>query len=295
VTVTQSRSEARPRASIVIPSKNGGTLFERALQTIFAQRTPWPFEVIVVDSGSDAQSLEILRRFPVRLHAIPPRAFNHGQTRDLGASLAKGEHLVFLNQDAVPCSHDWLVTLLKPLGPGNEYAAVQGGIREFSDQPRFFWDSCGSRFYFTRESERWIPRYGGIGFSTVNAAIRRSTWETCPFGEAVIMEDKKWQRAAYARGFHIAYEPDAAVFHTHNYDLRALIRRCQQEGFGWRLVGERYSFTDMLRDTLSCTKYRDLWRGLWDGNVRTSAELLFPVLRPWLVFRGNRLLRRYPV
>jgi glycosyltransferase involved in cell wall biosynthesis len=281
-------------ASIVIPSKNGGALFGLALERIFAQQTPWPFEVIVVDSGSRGESLEIVRRFPVRLHAIPPGEFNHGRTRDLGASLATGEHLVFLNQDAVPCTDDWLVTLLAPLQSGDAYDAVQGGIREFPDRPRFFWDSCGPRFYFTRESERWIPRYGGIGFSTVNAAIRRAAWEACPFGEAEIMEDKKWQRQACARGGRIAYQAEAAVYHTHNYSLRQLVKRCQQEGFGWKLVGETYSFGDMLGDTLSMSKYRELWRGLRAGQVRTGAELLFPFLRPWLVFRGNRLLRTYP-
>ena len=285
--------EAAPKASVVIPSKNGGPLLGLALERILAQRTPWPFEIVVVDSGSNAESLEILRRFPVHLHTVPPATFNHGRTRDLGASLARGEHLVFVNQDAVPCTSDWLRSLLEPLDTG-EYAAVQGGIREFSDRPRFFWDSCGARFYFTRESERWMHRHGGLGFSTVNAAIRRAAWETCPFGEAVIMEDKKWQRAAGARGFRIAYQPDAAVFHTHNYDLGALIRRCQQEGFGWRLVGETYSFADMLGDTLSWAKYKDLWRGWRAGGVRTAAELFFPFLRPWLVFRGNRLLRKYP-
>ena len=286
--------ERLPKASVVIPSKNGGTLFGLALERIFGQRTAWPFEVVVIDSGSNTESLEIVGRFPVRLHAIAPSAFNHGRTRDLGASLARGEHLVFLNQDSVPCTDDWLASLLEPLEKGSEYTAVQGGIREFADRPRFFWDSCGARFYFTRESEKWIDRYGGLGFSTVNAAIRRAAWETCPFGDAVIMEDKKWQQAAHVRGFRIAHRPDAAVFHTHNYNLRTLIRRCQQEGFGWRLVGETYSFTDMLRDTLSRAKYGDLLRGIRRGRARTPAELLFPFLRPWLVFRGNRLLRRYP-
>jgi rhamnosyltransferase len=292
--MTRSSRRATPQASIVIPSKNGGPLFGQALERIFAQRTPWPFEVIVVDSGSDGRSLDIVRAFPVRLHAISPREFNHGRTRDLGASLATGEHLVFLNQDAVPCSDQWLVSLVDPLRRGAEYAAVQGGILEFTDRPRFFWDSCGARFYFTRESERWIPRYGGIGFSTVNAAIRRAAWEACPFGDAPIMEDKKWQRQACARAFKIAHRPEAAVYHSHAYDLRGLIRRCQQEGFGWRLVGETYSFADMLRDTLSLPKYRELWAGLREGRVRTPAELLFPFMRPWLVFRGNRLIRTYP-
>ena len=95
-------------------------------------------------------------------------------------------------------------------------------------------------------------------------------------------------------GSRIAHQPDAAVFHTHNYDLHALIKRCQQEGFGWRLVGETYACADMIRDTLSPAKYGDLWRGVRDGRVRTVAEVLFPFLRPWLVFRGNRLRRTYP-
>mgnify|MGYP006175731343 CR=1 FL=1 len=48
------------------------------------------------------------------------------------------------------------------------------------------------------DSRRWIERYYGIGFSTVNAAIRREVWERHPFGRAPIMEDKKWQRDAVA-------------------------------------------------------------------------------------------------
>jgi hypothetical protein len=50
----------------------------------------------------------------------------------------------------------------------------------------------------------------------------------------------------------------------------------------------------MLGDMLSRAKYRDLWRGWRAGEARTAAELLFPFLRPWLVFRGNRLRRTYP-
>ena len=77
---------------------------------------------------------------------------------------------------------------------------MQGGILEFTDRPRFFWGLVpgpGSELH--RESERWIPRYGGIGFSTVNAATPPALGtEACPFGDAPIMEDKKWQRQAPA-------------------------------------------------------------------------------------------------
>jgi rhamnosyltransferase len=283
----------RPLVSIVIPSKNGGERLRSCLTQIFRQEFPFPFEVIIVDSGSGEETLDIIRQFPVRLHCILPASFNHGLTRDLGASLARGEHLVFLNGDAIPCGEKWLIGLVEPLLLSDEYAAVQGGAQERERAHRFFWNSCGSTFYFTRLSERWIARYDGIGFSTVNAAIRKRVWEELPFGEAAIMEDKKWQRAAVARGYKILYRSDATVLHSHDYGLKGLLQRCQREGFGWRLAGEKYTLLAMLYDLLSPRKYGVLMAGLWRGEVRSLAEVLYPVLRPVLEFKGNRIDTSY--
>ncbi len=284
---------AGPLVSIVIPSKNGGERLGEALAQIFRQEVPFSFEVIVIDSGSDEKTLNIIREFPVRLHCIPPFEFDHGLTRDLGASLARGEHLVFLNQDAVPCGTKWLVGLVEPLILSDEYAAVQGGNEERERVEKFFWDSCGRKFYFTRPSERWIARYDGIGFSTVNAAIRKRVWRELPFGEAPIMEDKKWQKAAVARDCKILYRSDAKVLHSHDYDLKGLFQRCQREGYGWRLAGEKYGLFAMLYDLLSLRKYGLLLRGLWRGEVRSLAEILYPFLRPLLEFKGNRVNSKY--
>lgn len=38
--------------SIVIPTKNGGHLFEKVLDAVFKQKTEYEYEVICVDSGS---------------------------------------------------------------------------------------------------------------------------------------------------------------------------------------------------------------------------------------------------
>lgn len=104
---------------------------------------------------------------------------------------------------------------------------------------------------------------------------------------ADILEDKKWQRAAADRGLRIAVAPAASVMHSHEYTLPILLRRCQDEGFGWRAVGEVYPVGDLVHDTLSWRKFAVLLRGLWRGQVRTNAELLFPFIRPWLVFKGK--------
>jgi rhamnosyltransferase len=230
-----------------------------------------------------------MRRHGARVVPIERSEFDHGLTRDLGARESRGGVLVFLNQDAVPSDARWLERLTAPLFGVSGHAAVQGGILEVPDQgERFYWDSCGGRFYFTRESRRWIERYFGIGFSTVNAAIRRDVWERHPFGRAAIMEDKKWQREVVEAGHSIAVAPDAAVHHTHNYSMRALLRRCYSEGVGWRMVGETYTAGDLLADLWQPGMAVDLLRGIRRRQVRSWAEVLFPVLRPVMVFRGNR-------
>ena len=274
-------------ASIVIPTKNGGALLDRTLRAIFAQRTDKRFEVIAVDSGSNEETLAFLRAHPVDLVAIPAASFNHGLTRDLGASRAKGEFLLFLNQDATPGDERWLDRMLQPMLDDPEVLAVQGHIRERDDMARFFWHSCGPRFYFSSESVDWIRRYHGIGFSTVNCAMRRSAWTAHPFGRMDIFEDKGWQKQVHRTGREIATS-DACVLHTHDYDLAQLRRRCLDEGYGWRLVGERYPWWRSVRDMLLWRNYVRLARGLVTGKVRKLAEVVYPFMRPRWLYRGNR-------
>jgi rhamnosyltransferase len=290
---TPDSAAGGPHVSIIIPTLNGGEMLASCLAAIEGQDTELEWELICIDSGSSDSDLDTMRRHGARILSIDKRHFNHGLTRDLAARHGRGEILVFLNQDAVPGDPHWLRRLTEALLGGDpELAAVQGGIQELPDpEKRFFWDSCGERFYFTRESFNWLDQYRGIGFSTVNCAIRRSVWQRHPFGWARIMEDKKWQREVVDMGFRIAARHDAAVLHTHDYDLRTLLRRCRSEGFGWRSLGESYRLHHMVRDMLTPRIYRELLGGLLRGRVRSSAELLFPWARPIALWWGNNRAR----
>jgi rhamnosyltransferase len=280
-------------ASVVIPTLNGGEDLDRCLEAVHNQNDGLRTEILCVDSGSSEGNLEAMRRHGVRVHHIDRRDFNHGLTRDLGARLTTGRTIVFLNQDAVPAHENWLEELVTPFDDDDKtLAAVQGGIAELPNpDDRFFWDSCGARFYFTSESHQWIAHYGGIGFSTVNCAISRSVWQRYPFGWAAIMEDKKWQREITEAGYKIAMRPDALVHHTHNYTTRDLLRRCGSEGYGWRTLGETYTFGAMARDMLNRTTLCDLARGIRHRRIHTTGELLFPWFRPMALYWGNHVAR----
>ena len=69
--------------SIVIPTKNGGHLFEKVLDAVFKQKTEYEYEVICVDSGSKDGTLDVIRKYPCRLFQIEPSEFGHGKNEKL--------------------------------------------------------------------------------------------------------------------------------------------------------------------------------------------------------------------
>src|ERR1700722_2461941 len=98
--------------SVIIPVKNGDYWLEGVLEGLVTQTLFDRCELIVIDSGSTDKTLEMVRRFPVRLVQIPPEQFNHGSTRNLGVNLAKGEYVVMTVQDAKAADEGWLQKLL---------------------------------------------------------------------------------------------------------------------------------------------------------------------------------------
>jgi O-antigen biosynthesis protein len=100
-----------PIASIVIPVYNQFAHTLACLRALAAHPPETPFEVIVVDDGCSDETIAALPRIAgVRHHR---RAQNGGfiAACNDGASLARGEYLVFLNNDTIP-QPGWLDALL---------------------------------------------------------------------------------------------------------------------------------------------------------------------------------------
>ena len=119
------------KTSIIIPARNGGKRFERAVKSIFENSVSGGFEVIVIDSGSTDGALDVVKKYPVRLYKIPSYEFGHGKVRNYGARLSEGEFLVFLSQDAIPVSKNWLSALINAFNNDDGIAGVYG--RQISD------------------------------------------------------------------------------------------------------------------------------------------------------------------
>ncbi|MFC7223564.1 glycosyltransferase [Halalkalicoccus sp. GCM10025322] len=98
-----------PSVSVVVPARNEADYLPETLESLRAQTTDPPYEVIVVDGDSEDRTPEIAREFDARLVAGPGR--NIGQGRHLGAQAARGEWLAFVDADTI-VEPDYLEAML---------------------------------------------------------------------------------------------------------------------------------------------------------------------------------------
>jgi rhamnosyltransferase len=215
------------KVSIIILVKNGGAYLEEVLGRVFSQNSEDEFEVLAIDSGSTDNSKEILARFPVRVREIPPAIFNHGETRNLGASLSRGAYLVYLTQDAIPGNETWLKRLVEPL---EEDPLVAGAFS--SHRPRKDCPLMEKRQLLQTELTSGKTRrinvatgnpayekspYPFIWFSNTSSCIRREVWERLPFRRLDFAEDQEWAKRVLESGYKTVYVPDSIVIHSHHY------------------------------------------------------------------------------
>ncbi|RKJ99822.1 glycosyltransferase family 2 protein [Alicycliphilus denitrificans] len=227
-----------PRASVLIPVKNGGALLGEVLDAVLAQSTPWPFEVVVVDSGSRDGSVECARQRGVRVELIPAAEFGHGRTRNYLASLSRGDFLVFITQDARPADAHWLRHLVEGCDSAPDVAGAFGPHRAHP----------GARHVTERELAEHFAGFGSVlsrvqledrerfdrevgyrqwlhFFSNNNSCLRRSVWEKLPFPDVMFAEDQTWMLSAIKAGYAKAFVPEAAVYHSHDFGVWETLQR----------------------------------------------------------------------
>jgi glycosyltransferase involved in cell wall biosynthesis len=224
------------RVSVVIPVKDGERHLAELLGALAREGAD---EVLVIDSGSTDRSLEVARAADgVELLEIPPDAFGHGRTRNLGAERTGGELICFLTQDATPVP-GWLDAVRAGFALDERVGAVFGPHLAREDTSPMIAREL-ERHFAGFEADGGGPALHGPGdppfLSNVNAAYRRECWEQIRFREVAYSEDQAFGRDLLAAGWLKAYHPDAAVLHAHDYGAVEFMRRYFDEYRGLRVT-----------------------------------------------------------
>ncbi len=282
--------------SIVIPVKNGDQWLDRLLLKLVQQTLFDQSEIIVIDSGSTDGSLEIIRKYPVRLIEIPSSEFNHGATRNLGARAAKGRYVVMTVQDAAPASDDWLELFLS--GFNDERVAGVCGqqvVPHEKDKNPVLWfrPVSAHRTWYTHfdhpeEFLRLSPseQRGIVGWDNVTAAYRRSVLLENPFATTDFAEDICWARMMLLKGYTLGFVSGALTYHYHHHLPKFILPRYfSVYYYEFKLFGLRPAIRPSV-----------LWNVAVAGKVllnelrltwKERAKWLFFNIRYWVVLRGT--------
>ncbi len=217
--------------TVFIPTYNGGETFKDVIRGVFAQKTSFSYEVLVIDSGSTDGTLDVLAEYPVRLIRIPNHEFNHGLTRNRAVHEAKGRIVALLTHDAVPYDDSWLESLVSNFDDPEVAGAYCHQIPRADCNP-FMKDRLegwtkgeGERQVKRLESraawETMTPweRYRVIAFDDVASCVRKSVMATIPFERRQFGEDVAWGKQAALAGWKLVMDPNAVVVHSHNNSI----------------------------------------------------------------------------
>jgi rhamnosyltransferase len=269
-------------------------LVERCLRSVLAQETPWPFEVIVVDSESTDGTWELVEALPVVHISIQPQDFNHGKTRNLGASMAKGEILVFLVQDAVPVDNFWLQHLVTAVELPNVAGSYGRELPWPSDNPLIRLNmqqtlpQCQEQVRQSLSpSQTWDnlspqEKFELAMFHDTCSCMRYQVWLKYPFNHLPYGEDLDWGGRVIQAGYTIIYEPRATVYHSHDRS-------------GWYVMKRAYADHELVVRLFDYHVFPRL-KGLiasWMSSSRQFIQTIYT--EPGSLSEKLRLILRTPV
>jgi len=105
-----------PFVSIIIPSKDHPEVLENCIRSIREKTTDVEYEIRVIDNGSSDENRKILEKMKVKYkfnYIFKAQEFNFSAMCNAAAEGAKGNYLLFLNDDIEIKTADWLANMLK--------------------------------------------------------------------------------------------------------------------------------------------------------------------------------------
>ncbi len=253
-----------PKISIIVRTKNEERWVGRCLRMIYQQDFK-DFEVILVDNRSTDHTVAVAKKYPVKVVTI--ERYRPGDALNVGIRASSGEFIVCVSAHCIPQRADWLTRLLANM-ERPDIAGVYGRQLPMA--------------YSTPHDKRDLLNTFGLDhrvqvkdtfFHNANSLLRRKVWEQIPFdAEATNIEDRIWGKAVIEKGWKLAYEPEAAVYHYHGI---------HQDGDPERARNVVRILESISQQDASATAANDL-----------DTLAILPVLGPVKTVAGHDLLER---
>jgi O-antigen biosynthesis protein len=218
--------------SIVIPTRDKVDLLSKCVSSIL-DKTDYPsYEILIIDTGSREQAtrdyyakLDCLKK-QVRVLEYPAAVFNYSAVNNFGARQARGDLLLFLNNDTEITRPEWMRELagwaayapvgivggklLRPNG-AIQHAGVVVGLGGFADHPFGDLPPLTDGMY---GSTGWYRNY--LAVTGACMMMRREVFDALGgFDESFTLcgSDVEIGLRAWDHGYRVVYNPFAELIH----------------------------------------------------------------------------------
>ena len=107
------------KCSIVIATRDHAQYLRRTLDSIYCQKPPFDWEVIVIDDGANDDTQEVLKQYPqIRTERLPRLEMHSpGRARNMAIRMAKGNVVVQQSDEVIHVRQDTIERLTLDLKP----------------------------------------------------------------------------------------------------------------------------------------------------------------------------------
>ena len=214
--------------SLIIPVYNRPEELGELFQSLKRQESPPPFEVVVIEDGSDRDARALCDQFRNEfvIHYYFKENTGPGDSRNYGMSRAKGDYFIFLDSDCILPNH-YLRTVEDELK--KEFCSIFGGPdrahKDFSTwQKAVSYGmtsplSTGGIRGGKRSLSRFQPRSFNMGLSAVLAK------EIGGFADIHPGEDPDLSLRVFKAGYDSRLFPQAYVYHKRRISPSSFLRQ----------------------------------------------------------------------
>ncbi|NNG12872.1 MAG: glycosyltransferase [Halobacteria archaeon] len=220
-----------PLISVIIPNYNGAATLGHCLRAA-TSLSDEALELIVVDDGSNDDSVEIIKRFPCTLIPLGQHS-GASHARNTGAKHSHGEILFFTDADCL-LQEGTLSRVRRGLSAVSPNVVLGG---TYTPQP--YDDSFFSRFqsvfiHYSETKNLLQPDY----VATHAMAIKAGTFrDSGGFAEDMgpILEDVEYSHRLRRSGIGLNMDPSLQVQHIFNFSLLKSLRNAVRKTRHWAL------------------------------------------------------------
>ncbi len=211
------------KITLIIPIYNASNHLDKLLKSL--QNQSVNFEIMVVDSSSTDNSIEIVKQYIDNIAVIKKEEFDHGGTRSKFAKKADGDILVFMTQDALPFDNKSIENLVKRFKEDDDVSVCYGQQIAYKSANPF--GTFLRKFNYPEHSNERVyedKKYYGLRAAFVSnsfCAYRKSSLEKIGYFEdrLILSEDMLAAANILRNGKKVCYVTDAKVYHSHNYTI----------------------------------------------------------------------------